>query len=261
MTVEMYRVQSAKDMGDFVQVKFKEADPIFIPLEDYFMMAIKLNSHFPKDIYERYLEFQEAYRAYIKVKHRLSLKDQTMYEIQTYCRRTLKLDEVQLECVLDMVKKSHLINDHMYALEKSRYFQETGTSKNEIRKKLKKVGIEEKWIEDSMAQLSDEKEYENAVEYAKKVLNTIKGKSYRDTKMSLVQKLSAKGFGYDISKSVVDSLEIKEDDNALFLTYNKAKRLYAREKEGKRNEKIRLYCIRKGFSLSQVLELMEGEDE
>ncbi len=256
-----YLVVSAKDLNDFVQVKFKNKESILIPLEDYFMMAVKLNSYLPKEIYDRYYPFQDAYKAYGKVKYRLSLKEQTLFEIQMYCKKNLKLDSSLTACVLDMVSKSKLIDDRVYALDKSKYFHETGMSEREIVNRLKKVGIEEKWIEEAVSHLSLNQEYENAKNYAKKVIQTIHGKSYRQVQMTVTQKLLTKGFSFDVSKNVVELLEIKEDDKALLLAYNKAKRMYAKENETKRKEKIRLYCIRKGFTFSQVNEIMEGEDE
>lgn len=256
-----YIVQSAKDMGDFVQVKLKGEESILIPLEDYFMMAIKLNSSLPKEVVDKYKMYQEVYQSFIRVKYRISLKDQTLYEIKNYCRKNLKLDEIMTDTVLDMISKTNLVDDHAYALNKASYYQDTGFSVNEIRNKLRKVGIKEAWIEEGVSSLSTEKEEVNAFKQAEKLVHTIKGKSAAQTKMILTQKLIQKGFSYDVSNRVVDSFDIKEDDSALLLTYNKAKRLYTKEAGYKRLEKIRSYCVRKGFSLSQVNEIMEGEEE
>lgn len=255
-----YIVQSAKDLGDFVQVKFKGADSILIPLEDYFMMAIKLNSVLSKDIYDKYTVYQDVYEAYIRIKYRISLKDYTMFEIKKYCMNKLKLSNLLTDAVMEMVSKSNLVDDHAYALNKAGYFHDSGLSRNEIRDRLKKVGIKESWIDEAIFGLSDDKESENAYKFAQKAIKTIKGKSVSLIRSSLIQKMTMKGFSYNLSKQIVEEMDIKEDDSALELTYNKAKRLYVKLESSKRKEKIRMYCMRKGFSLSQINELMEGEE-
>ena len=254
-----YIVQSAKDKGDFVQVKLKNEKSILIPLEDYFMMAIKINSAISEEVVYEYTRKQNAYQAYIRVKSRLSNKDYTMYEIKMYCFKTLKCSEEEVYIVLDLVEKSGLVDDRKYALDKSIYYQDSGMSINEIRNKLKKVGISSNYIEEALSLLSEEKEYENACGMAKKLQLTIKGKSLAQQKMTLIQKLVQKGFSYDCANSAIETLTFDQDDSYAFMqTLNKAKRLYAKESEDKKINKIRMYCLRKGFSLTQINEGLEG---
>ncbi len=196
----------------------------------------------------------------MRIKNRIYKKDYTMLEIKNYCKRNLRLDDQMTDIVLDMISQTKLVDDHAYALDKSSYYQDIGYSMNEIRFRLQKVGIQDIWIDEAIFALSYEKEEINEKKYLKKILNTVKGKSIAQTKITLINKLISNGFSYDLSKTVVDAMSLKEDDNALILTYNKAKRLYAKENGYKRLDKIRTYCIRKGFSLSQVNEIMEGEE-
>ena len=44
-------------------------------------------------------------------------------------------------------------------------------------------------------------------------------------------------------------------------TIAKAKRLYATFDQPKRNQKIQTYCVRKGFNISAIKEVLEGESE
>ena len=53
----------------------------------------------------------------------------------------------------------------------------------------------------------------------------------------------------------------ENDDEALERTIAKAKRLYATFDQPKRNQKIQTYCVRKGFNISAIKEVLEGESE
>ena len=53
----------------------------------------------------------------------------------------------------------------------------------------------------------------------------------------------------------------ENDEEALQRTIAKAKRLYATFDQPKRNQKIQTYCVRKGFNISAIKEVLEGESE
>jgi 1,2-diacylglycerol 3-alpha-glucosyltransferase len=59
-----------------------------------------------------------------------------------------------------------------------------------------------------------------------------------------------------VAHEVGDTLELDGEEDALVRAFQKAGRLYASLEEPKRREKIRQYCLRKGFSASQVDELL-----
>ena len=66
----------------------------------------------------------------------------------------------------------------------------------------------------------------------------------------------------EVADCTLYSIELDEnDDEALQRTIAKAKRLYATFDQPKRNQKIQTYCVRKGFNISAIKEVLEGENE
>ena len=66
----------------------------------------------------------------------------------------------------------------------------------------------------------------------------------------------------EASRLTEQRIELDEnDDEALQRTIAKAKRLYATFDQPKRNQKIQTYCVRKGFNISAIKEVLEGESE
>ena len=129
-------------------------------------------------------------------------------------------------------------------------------------KKLKKAGVEDSLIDEALDSLDEETERSNAVKLARRLTHSIKEQSLRMQRQTLVNKLVTKGYSLEIAKQVSESIELDEnDDEALLKTISKAKRLYASFDQPKRNQKIQTYCVRKGFSISAIKEVLEGESE
>ena len=132
----------------------------------------------------------------------------------------------------------------------------------QIYQKLKKAGVEDSLIDEALDSLDEETERSNAVKLARRLTHSIKEQSLRMQRQTLVNKLVTKGYSLEIAKQVSESIELDEnDDEALLKTISKAKRLYASFDQPKRNQKIQTYCVRKGFSISAIKEVLEGESE
>lgn len=251
-----YKVIRAIDQGDFVSVTLNTSDKILIPLEDYFMMALKINSVLEDDIVSRYQMYQQLFQMFIRVKNRILSKDQTMYDIEQYCKKNCGLSGIDLETILSMVKDTHLIDDRQFALDKSLYWQQSGKSIRAIQDLLTQHGLSNLLVNEAIERLDFQLEKENAQKCLNKYKDTIKGKSLVQYKQALMNKMISKGFGYELSKSLCDSIEMDEtkEYEALERTLKKAKRMYKTD-----IQKIKKYCIGKGFSISQINEKLEEE--
>ena len=65
-----------------------------------------------------------------------------------------------------------------------------------------------------------------------------------------------------MAKQAGDSIKLDGDEKeALYLSLKKAKRMYASLEEPERTNKIRIYCLRKGFSVMQIDEVLESESK
>ena len=95
---------------------------------------------------------------------------------------------------------------------------------------------------------------------AKRLLKGIKAQSERMMRQSLINKLIKKGYSVDIAHRVGESIEIDTDENeALKQAVAKAQRLYGNKPldDNEKLQKVRLYCMRRGFTSSQIENALE----
>ena len=259
-----FTVDRVRLADDFVYLTLKrdsdtDKTKIMIPLDDYFELKIAVGVKL--DVYwvNSYLEMQEYYRAYKAAKRRVLSRDCTAFEIQQYIRRYYTLDTVKIEQMVQEFIEKHWINDEAYAIEKAKYWHETGISKRSIEQKLRKAGINSKWIASALENLLEENEYRNALNVANRLKKSVKEQSKAMKRKTIVKKLLSKGYSLDTAKEVSESLEFDEEDKeALKQALRKAKRLYSSLEPEKQTQKIRLFCLRKGFNRSDIDEWLES---
>ena len=104
--------------------------------------------------------------------------------------------------------------------------------------KLKRAGIADDVIEDALASLDVETERSNAIKLARRLAHSLKEQSSRMQRQTLMNKLVTKGYSFELAKQVSESID-----------------------QPKRNQKIQTYCVRKGFNISAIKEVLEGESE
>lgn len=257
------RIVFLKD--DFVQLSVRrkqdsEALKIIIPDDDFFELKISKDTILDSYTVHNYQTMQEAYKAFIKVKRRVVLNDYTSYEVKTYCKNKLNLDAQDIEVLLKELKEMHLIDDRQYALEKSLVWHKYGQNKRQIDKKLRKAGIAPTLIQEALAQISDEDEEENAYVIAKRLVKGLSAQSSHVMRQTLIHKLVNKGYSMDVAQRVGQSIDLDTDESkALQDAVAKAKRLYASKQDNERFQKIRLYCMKRGFSNAQIDEALEEQ--
>lgn len=261
-TVEKVRIQD-----DFVQLVLeRECDPdkikLIIPMDDFFELKIGVGTKVDAYLVSSYGELQEYYAAYRACKRRVFTKDYTTWQIRQYVRRYYQLDDNKIDQLIYEIKEKGWINDSQYAKDKAEYWHICGHSKRTIAQKLRKVGICEADIEDAISLLKVETELKNAIALANHLKKTIKEQSHTMKQKTIVNKLLMKGYSFDMAQQVSESLEFEEDDHeALIKTLKKARRLYSSIEPQKQKQKIRLFCLRKGFSASEIDEILESEED
>ena len=206
----------------------------------------------------------EAYRAAIR---KLKSRDYTRKEMQIYFNRLPGLANEDVEALLCELEEKGYINDQLYLQEKIEKMQFSLMGKGNIRRTLMNKGIAREDIDQALDALDDEEESQKAIQMAEKLMATIKDKSKKMKKQTIVKKLINLGYDSDVALSASENLNFEDEDDhsALIKTIQKAQRNYARKYQGKdlRN-KIILYCMQKGFVREDVinqLEEMEENDE
>ena len=261
-----FLVERVRVMDDFVQLTLQrdyddDQTKLIIPADDFFELKIGVGTKVDAYLVSSYGEMQEYYNAYRIVKRRVLMKEYTVWQVKQYIKNHFDLDEYKVEQLISEIKEKGWLNDARYAMEKAEYWHVCGQSKRYIANKLRKLGISEANIEDALSPLKYEIELKNAKVVANQLKKTIKEQSNSMKQKTIINKLLVKGYTFDIANEVLNSLEFEEDDHeALVKTIKKAKRLYSSLEPEKQKQKIRLFCLRKGFSASEVSEWMESEE-
>ena len=262
-----YHVERIRMVDDFVRLTVvrdcdKEPVKVMIPTDDFFDLKITKDTMLDAYMIDNYLDMQLFYKAFELMKKRVLSNDYTSYQMVQYGKKYLSLDEDQAEEIVNEFMERHWIDDREYAFDKAQAWHSYGQPRMQIYQKLKKAGVEDSLIDEALDSLDEETERSNAVKLARRLTHSIKEQSLRMQRQTLVNKLVTKGYSLEIAKQVSESIELDEnDDEALLKTISKAKRLYASFDQPKRNQKIQTYCVRKGFSISAIKEVLEGESE
>lgn len=265
MAYRVDKILFTKD--DFVRLsvarkKDTEEIKILIPDSDFFELKISKGTILDAYTVANYQSMQNFYEAFSKVKRRVILNDYTSYEVRQYCKKKLNLEDDEIDGIVHDLKEAHLIDDRQYALEKTLVWNSYGQNKLQIKKKLLKAGIAKDLIEEALQQISDEDEEGNAYEVAKRLVKGLSAQSQNVMRQTLIHKLVKKGYSMEVATRVGQSIELNLDEQkALQDALKKAQRLYASKSGNEQFQKIRLYCMKRGFSSAQIDEALEGDKD
>lgn len=108
--------------------------------------------------------------------------------------------------VMVFLKEYNLLNDTEFANHYTNKVKRCGKSKQAIKYSLIKKGFNKELITDSLNEITEDEEYENALKLGMKKIKTIKNKSSLESAKKLKLYLTYKGFSYTISDKVVKKL-------------------------------------------------------
>ncbi len=194
------------------------------------------------------------------------------FQVREFLQKKEYEDNV-IDRVIEFLKEYKFIDDEYYS--KAFVTQNIRIEgKRNIRYKLAKKGISEDRINNILNEFSSSDEEAVALKLAEKKLNIIykSEKNTNKVKSKLNTFLISKGYSFDIIKSVVNKLEIKEEENLEILSegnleeeneirqnelFNLAEKRYERlsKSEGdslKKKKKLQDFLLRKGYSYSDI---------
>ena len=269
---DAYEVIKIKTLDDYVRIYVqndKEDQPqkLLIDLDDYFTYKIRLHTMLDRYTvahFQRKEIVLEAYRGAIR---KLRMRDYTRKEMGTWLHRQPGLSVEDVEGLLSELEEKGYINDNLYMQQKIEKMQFSLSGKGNIRRTLINKGISAEDVDEALSGLDDEEERLRALKMAEKLMATIKDKSRKMKKQTIVQKLVSLGFDSDIARSTSERLNFEEEDDseALNKTIAKAIRTYSRKLSGQPlKNKVLVYCMQKGFLHEDImnhLNEMEWRDE
>ena len=254
---EKYPIRKIKIREDYVML-FLDEDKIMIPIESYFSYGLKDLKGLDDDLLN-ILKNEETYlKAYRSCLRKLSVKDYTVKQIKDHLNKT-ELDDEKKNEIVDKLISYGMLDDEKYAQNKIAYYDRSNLSNRQIKEKLKKDGIDEKTINGYLLK-NDLREIEKAKTVADKYANTIRNKSLSGKKRLILNKLVSAGYSYDISKNIVNELDLNSDNEIELLKkeYLKAKKKYEK-KYSDFELKQRIYgsLLNKGFLSDDIRKIME----
>ena len=264
---QTYQVDKIQFSGSYVFLSLsvdssREPTRILMPLDDFFELKISLHTKMDAYMVRSYLDVQDFYWSMYKCQQRLETRDMTRKQVMDYCVMKLGAPASVAAQVADELEMAGRINDRTYAMDKADYYQSVGSSKRQIEQKLYKAGISRDLILEACQGLSEEKEFTNAKQLARRLSKSLKTQSVRRKRQEITHRLIGHGYSPDAAREAADELEFNEDydKDALERAFEKASRLYASKSPDQRRIKIRAYCLRQGFNRNDVDELIESRD-
>lgn len=269
---QAYEVIKIKTLDDCVRIYVQndsedQPQKVLITFDDYFSYKIRLHTMLDRFTVSDFKQKELKLEAYRNAVRRLHVKDYTRKEMNLFLQRKKALSEHMINEVLDELEEKGYINDELYIQNKIAKMEYSLVGKDNIRRFLINKGINREDVENALKELDSEGELVKAKKMAQKLMCTIKDTSRKMKKQKIINKLISLGFDGDIARRSAEDLDYEQEDEraALEKTIQKALRSYVRKYQGKElHAKVMMYCIRKGFSRSDIeykLEEMECLDE
>ncbi|EFP60298.1 glycosyltransferase [Erysipelotrichaceae bacterium AF15-26LB] len=269
---DAYEVIKIKTLDDYVRIYVqndKEDQPqkLLIDLDDYFTYKIRLHTMLDRYTVAHFQKKEIVLEAYRGAIRKLRMRDYTRKEMGTWLHRQPGLSVEDVESILSELEEKGYINDALYMQQKIEKMQFSLSGKGNIRRTLINKGLPAEDVDQALSMLDDEEERLRALKMAEKLMATIKDKSRKMKKQTIVQKLISLGFDSDIARSTSERLNFEEEDDseALNKTIAKAIRSNSRKLSGQPlKNKVLVYCMQKGFLHEDImnrLNEMEWRDE
>ncbi len=258
-----YKITKLKENGNYIVLYLDNKEKLYVSVDSYFKHNLANLKGFDNDTYKLLREEERSILGYNDALRRLSIKDYSIKQIKDYLYLKKKLDNDDVNKIIDKLIKYNLLDDEKYCNARINYLNEQLLSIKQIKNKLKNEGISNELIEKYIVSDSN-KEYEKIYKLVNKYLNTIKNKSLNAKKQLILNKVVNLGFNYDDVKMVIDDLDIKVDNEYELLKkeYLKIKNKYQRKYEAyDLKYRINGYLLNKGFKLEDINKVMEEENE
>ena len=252
-----YPIKKIKTTQDYVMV-FLEEDKIMIPIESYFKYDLKNIKGLDDNLLNIFKEEEKILKAYRSCLRKLAVKDNTVKQIKDHLYKK-ELNTAEVNKIIDKLIEYNLLNDEKYCINKLNQYENSNISYKQIKTKLSKDGISDELIERYVINNSD-KEYTKALHLADKYAKSLRNKSLRAKKQSIINKLVNLGFTLETSKNALDETVIDSDNELELLSkeYDKALKKYSKKyRDYELRQKIYASLLSKGFNTEDIKKILE----
>lgn len=205
----MYKILkiTKKLNGNFnLYIKDYKDEKVEVHLETLYSYKLLLKKEMDENEFEEMMLENEKKLAKQKALKTLSMANKTKKELVLKLKQS-KFSTEAIDYAMTFVDKYDFIDEENIAktLIEGKYSKKR-YSKRAMMSKLRQKGISSDVIGDSVKDIGDDEEFENAMYFAQKKLRTIRDDDKYKVRNKLMSALSYRGFSYDIIKRVSEDL-------------------------------------------------------
>jgi recX family len=205
----MYKILkiTKKLNGNFnLYIKDYKDEKVEVHLETLYSYKLLSKKEMDENEFEEMMSENEKKLAKQKALKTLSMANKTKKELVLKLKQS-KFSTEAIDYAMTFVDKYDFIDEENIAktLVEGKYSKKR-YSKRAMISKLRQKGISSDVIGDSIKDIGDDEEFENAMYFAQKKLRTIRDDDKYKVRNKLMSALSYRGFSYDIIKRVSEDL-------------------------------------------------------
>ncbi|MFV0380559.1 MAG: glycosyltransferase [Anaerorhabdus sp.] len=271
---KQYQISKIRLKNDYVEILFLTSEnsvkKVLVDVDVYFENGYRKGRLLDFKEVNDLLKMEETIKAYQKCIRKLSVKDRSRKEMYDWLSYNTDLQIGEINKIIEKLEAQGLISDYRFAKELLISMRSKLSGEKKIYNTLRKKGIDPDLIAYILEDERDtDAEYNNALKWGNKTLNTIKNKSLRMRKQSLKQKLYKQGYDSNIIEKVMKDINFVNDDleemDILRRLAGKSKKKYEKKFSGyKLRNMVFRYCAVQGFDTEDIyaiLDEMEWNDE
>lgn len=205
----MYKILkiTKKLNGNFnLYIKDYKDEKVEVHLETLYSYKLLSKKEMDENEFEEMMSENEKKLAKQKALKTLSMANKTKKELVLKLKQS-KFSTEAIDYAMTFVDKYDFIDEENIAktLIEGKYSKKR-YSKRAMMSKLRQKGISSDVIGDSVKDIGDDEEFENAMYFAQKKLRTIRDDDKYKVRNKLMSALSYRGFSYDIIKRVSENI-------------------------------------------------------
>ncbi len=254
--------------NDLVRLYIRESGPlkktetISVTVDDYADHGLRKGMKITPSKLEQLHDSEKMVNAYQRCIRKLASKDRTSFELRKWMEDNTRCSDGMIEEILKRLSDKGYLDDERYTREQVLRMKASMHGKTAVIRDLRMKGISQRMINDALTEEYDD-EYDNAVLFAQKAAQSIKGQSLKMKKNKLRTKILAKGFDAETADRVIAHFDFSDDADSqlasLSVCAEKAKKKYMKKYSGTqlRNAVFR-YCVNKGYTMEEVYAVLDG---
>lgn len=232
------------------QVTLDNSEVFDIYEEVILNLGLLLKKDISNELKDKILLENEKYDAYYLSLKYLKTRVRSKKEIRDYLiNQNYSIDNI--ESTLNLLEKQGYINELSFAKAfLNNKLITTSSGPNRIRNELRKKGIGDSIIEDTLQNYKEDIQREKIDKQANRIIKTNKNKGNRLLLSKIYNELMLEGFNKGLIREYLQGVVLEDEEELMRKEYNKLHKRLSRKYQGRELElKIKQKLYEKGFSI------------